>query len=218
MKPLAAAKSRLSRVLADADRQALSFAMFHDVLDCLLRAPAIDAVFVVTADRRLLDLAARRRAIGVDEKSPRGLNGAVALGTARALAEGAASALVVLSDLPFVTTDEIDAIYANLPAGRHVRLVRSHEGLGTNALLRQPADVISTRFGGRSFQDHLAAAADAEVPSSVADLPGLSFDVDTFEDLERFAAAPLAVGSSKSRPTRTYAEARKIGLATTRPI
>jgi 2-phospho-L-lactate guanylyltransferase len=208
MKPLAAAKSRLASALTASERRAVSFAMFHDVLEALLRARRVDAVAVITADRRLLDLALRMRVLAIDEKSPRGLNAAAALGTERCLAEGASSVLIVLSDLPFVTSDEIDALYDQLPPAPHVRLVRSHEGLGTNALLRSPPAVISTRFGGRSFQDHVTAATEAEVSYSSFDLPGLSFDVDTFEDLQEFAL--------RARPTRTFAEAQKIGLVPAR--
>jgi 2-phospho-L-lactate/phosphoenolpyruvate guanylyltransferase len=208
MKPLAAAKTRLSAALSNPDREAFSFAMFRDVLEALVRARHVDAVAVVTSDRRLLDLVTARRLLAIDEGTPRGLNGAAALGTERCLREGATSVLIVLSDLPFVTADEIDTLYTDLPAGPHVRLVRSHEGLGTNALLRVPPRAISTRFGGRSFQDHVTAAADAEVPHSAVDLPGLRFDIDTFEDLQEFTLV--------ARPTRALFEARKIGLVPAR--
>jgi len=203
-KPLAIAKSRLAAHLADSDRRALCFAMFHDVLECLCRAQNVDAIAVVTADRRLLDLALRMRAIPVDEGNPRGLNAAAALGTARAVEHGATSVLIVLSDLPTLTAEEIDFLYADLPAGPHVRVAKSHEGLGTNALLRSPPTVISTRFGGRSYFDHVAAARDADVSHSEVELPGLSFDIDTIEDLRELRHAP--------RPTRTLVEARKIGV------
>ncbi|MGH7820994.1 MAG: hypothetical protein ACREQ9_14610, partial [Candidatus Binatia bacterium] len=114
------------------------------------------------------------------------------------------SVLIVLSDLPLVTVEEVEALYHDLPSAPHVRLVRSHEGLGTNALLRCPPKAISTRFGGRSFQDHVAAARDAEVSHSELDLPGLAFDIDTVEDLREL--------SRGERASRTLFEARKIGL------
>jgi len=203
-KPLALAKSRLGSHLGDEDRKALSFAMFHDVLECLCRANNVDMVAVVTADRRLLDLALRMRALAIDEGTPRGLNAAAALGTAKCVEQGATSVLIVLSDLPLLTAEEVDALYADLPPTPHVRLARSHEGLGTNALLRTPPTAISTRFGGRSFQDHVSAAADAEVSSSEVDLPGLSFDIDTIDDLRELRRI--------ARTTRTVVEAKKLGL------
>lgn len=208
-KPLALAKSRLAPYLSESDRTALCYAMFHDVLECLCRAHHVDSIAVVTADRRLLDLAMRMRALAIDEGSPRGLNAAAALGTTGCIEHGATSVLIVLSDLPLLTVEEIDALYTDLPSGAHVRVARSHEGLGTNALLRVPPTVISTRFGGRSFQDHVAAAADAEVSHSEVDLPGLSLDIDTIDDLRELRRVV--------RPTRTLVEARKMGLLPATP-
>lgn len=204
MKPLAIAKTRLSKALGDAERTAISFAMFHDVLDAVLRAQRVDAVAVVSSDPVLREVARTKGAQPVDEGTPRGLNAAVALGTEHCLARGATSVLVVLSDLPLATSDDVDALYRDLPSGPHVRLVRSHEGVGTNALLRVPPLAISTRFGGRSFRDHVSAAADAEVSWSEVDVPGLSLDVDVIEDLQQFAMEP--------RPTRTFRETRRIGI------
>lgn len=209
-KPLALAKSRLAPDLRDAERQAVSFAMFHDVLECLCRARSVDTVAVVTADRQLLDLTLRMRAMAIDEGTPQGLNGAAALGTAQCIARGATSVLILLSDLPLVTADEIDALYADQPQAPHVRLVRSHEGLGTNALLRSPPSVISTRFGGRSFEDHVAAADGARVSHSALDLPGIRFDMDTIDDIQ----ALVRIG----RPSRTFFEAQKIGLMPARTL
>ena len=203
-KPIALAKSRLAPDLSGPDRRAVTLAMFQDVLECLLRASSVEAVAVVTADRRLLDLALRMRAIAIDEQEPRGLNGAVAIGTNRCVELGATSVLVVLSDLPLVTPTEIDALHDDLPSGDRVRLVRSHEGLGTNALLRKPPQAIPTRFGGRSFQGHVAAAIAAGVPYDELTLPAIGFDVDTFADLERVVRG--------TRTTRTRVAAEKIGI------
>jgi 2-phospho-L-lactate guanylyltransferase len=88
--------------------------------------------------------------------------------------------------------------------------VRSHEGLGTNALLRRPPEVVPTRFGGRSFQGHLDAASAAGASVDVLELPGIGFDVDTVADLQ-------ALGHT-FRPSRTLVAAQRIGLAPARPI
>jgi len=106
-KPLSLAKTRLGPALDDDDRIAVAYAMFADVLDALRGTAAIDRVLVVTADPRL---AAHARAAGagvVDEGAPRGLNGAVALGTAVAGEQGAQAVVVVLSDVPLVRGDDV---------------------------------------------------------------------------------------------------------------
>jgi 2-phospho-L-lactate guanylyltransferase len=208
-KPLAIAKSRLAPHLADSDRRALCYAMFHDVLECLFRAQHVDAVAVVTADPSLLDLSRRMGALAIDEGHPRGLNGAAALGTKHCMERGARSVLIVLSDLPSLTVEEVDALFVDLPPAPHVRIARSHDGFGTNGLLRTPPTAVSTRFGGRSFFDHISAAEDAGVSHSEVELPGLGFDVDTIDDLRELHRT--------LRPTRTLVEARKLGLLPTAP-
>ncbi|MEA2625776.1 MAG: 2-phospho-L-lactate/phosphoenolpyruvate guanylyltransferase [Candidatus Binatota bacterium] len=209
-KPLALAKTRLAPHLTDVDRRSVALAMFHDVLECLIEAPSVDVVAVVTCDPMLIGLADSRGTFVVDERAPQGLNGAAALGTRACLGRGATSVLIVLSDLPRISVDEVEALYAELPAGPHVRLVRSHEGLGTNALFRRPPEVVPTRFGGRSFQGHLDAASAAGTSVDVLDLPGIGFDVDTVADLQAL--------THTFRPSRTLAAAQRICLTPAGPI
>lgn len=184
-KTLQAAKTRLAPALSDDERRAVTVAMFEDVLEALRGASELDGLAVVSSDAALLGIARRAKALPIDEGAPRGLNGAVLAGTARCIELGATSVLVLLSDLPLVTSPDVDALVSRLPEHALIRLVRSHEGLGTNALLRRPPQAIPTRFGGRSFENHLAAAREGSVAHEELDLPSIAFDVDTVEDLDR---------------------------------
>lgn len=183
--------------------------MFEDALDALTAATTVDRILVVSADRGYLERAASVGAVAVDELEPRGLNGAASLGTRSCLELGATSVLIVLSDLPLMTGADIDAVHAGLRSSA-VRLVRSHEGLGTNALLRTPPLVIPTRFGGSSFQGHEAAARDAGVLCEELIAPRIAFDVDTIEDLDRV----VRTGGD----SRTVAQARRLGLGNIRAV
>lgn len=209
-KPRTLAKSRLAPALTDGDRATLASAMFEDALAALTTAKTLDRIVVVSADRGYLERAEGLGAIAINELEPRGLNGAASLGTRRSVELGATSVLIVLSDLPLMTGTDIDAVNDSATKLPAVRLVRSHEGLGTNALLRAPALVIPTRFGGRSFQGHEAAARAAGIASAELVLPGISFDVDTIEDLERV----VRTGGD----CRTIAVARRLGLGNTRAV
>ena len=110
IKGLAQGKSRLARFLSEEARRALLQAMFLDVLESLLQAPSVEGIAVVTSDRFLLDLARRQGVFTVDEGYPRGLNGAVTLGSEFCLRQGATSLLVLLADLPLVTPEDIDCL------------------------------------------------------------------------------------------------------------
>jgi 2-phospho-L-lactate guanylyltransferase len=203
-KPLTLAKTRLGTLLDDDERMRVAAAMFADVLHALGAAHGLDAVVVVTADATL---AARARAAGavvVDEGAPRGLNGAVALGTDTAMRLGATTAVVVLSDVPLVEPADIDELLAKAPP-HGALVVPSKEGTGTNAMLRQPPSVFAPCFGGRSLERHVAAAERARIACAIARNPRLELDLDTPEDLRAFAAHASA--------TETYREVRRLGTA-----
>jgi len=202
-KPLEVAKTRLASVLSPVDRAAIAIAMFADVLTALTGARGVDRVLVVTADRELAGLAGGRGAFVVDEGEPRGLNGAVAIGTEAAIDLGAAAVLVVLSDVPLLRASDVEELLTRTP--KHGALVvPSKEGIGTNAMIRRPATLFGPCFGGRSLARHLAAAERAGVPCALWRSVRLEFDVDTPDDLRLFA-------SEQSR-TATYREAARLGL------
>ncbi len=186
-KPLPLAKTRLGSLLDDDARMALAGAMFGDVLHALRGAAGLDAVVVVTADPTLATRARHAGAVVIDEGAPRGLNGAVGLGTEAAVRLGADTVLVVLSDVPLVTANDIDDLVARAPR-RGALVVPSKEGTGTNAMLRRPPTVFPACFGGRSLERHVATAERADVPCEIVRSVRLGFDLDTPEDLRAFAA------------------------------
>lgn len=210
MKPLELAKTRLKPFLDDAAREAVSRAMFEDVLECLRRARTVDVIAVVTSERRLLDLALRSGALAVDEGAPRGLNAAAALGTTACVEKGASSVLIVLSDLPLIRPEEVDALQDDISTRPEVRLVRSHEGLGTNAIFRSPPMAIGTRFGGPSCEKHRQAAIEAGVAHSIVDLPGIAFDVDTAADLAELARRSSTCRASLAAERRSGPVERRL--------
>lgn len=206
-KPLPLAKTRLASVLGDADRMRIAAAMYADVLRALSATQVLDAVVVVTADATLASLGRSAGAVVVDEGTPRGLNGAVALGTSAACRLGATSVVVVLSDVPLVTASDVDELLRRAPA-RGALVVPSKEGTGTNAMLRQPPTLFGSCFGGRSLERHVAVAERARVACEIVRNPRLELDLDTPEDLRALVATPSA--------TETYREAIKLGATALR--
>ncbi|MBI3301006.1 MAG: 2-phospho-L-lactate guanylyltransferase [Deltaproteobacteria bacterium] len=204
VKALAWGKSRLSSCLSDAARHALSQAMLTDVLTSLRRASTVDGVAVVTSDATLLALARQLGAFAVDEKYPRGLNGAVAVGTEFCLRQGATALLVLLADLPLVTSEDVDLLFRRLNGGPEVLLVPCKEGDGTNALLRVPPPVIDPCFGGPSLEAHQKEARRQGVACRVVEVPHIAFDLDSVTDLERFAV--------QMSETHTYRALRELGI------
>ena len=141
-KQLALAKTRLAPAFpAAAERSALAEAMFRDVLAAALGARLPVMVAVVTSDAALIALARAGGAIVIDEEYPRGLNVAVGLGTEFLIGRGATTVCTLLSDIPLVTGEDIDASFAAIaPGGAGVVLVPSVDLTGTNIMTRMPPD------------------------------------------------------------------------------
>lgn len=193
-KPLPLAKTRLGSVLRDEERMAVAAAMFTDVLRALADSVAIDTVLVVTADSTLAAHARRSGAAVLEEGTPRGLNGAVTLGTDAAVRMGASAALVVLSDLPLLRGSDVDELMERAPS-RGIVVVPCKDGTGTNAILHLPPAVLPPCFGGRSLERHVGVAERHRLTCEIVRNARIEFDLDTPDDLRAFAAAPSATAT-----------------------
>lgn len=186
VKPLDAAKSRLSALLSPLERAVLSLAMFEDVLDAVDHVPSW-AAWVISADESALEIAARRGARPVHEAAARpSLLGAVRQIEDLALPAGADALAVLLADLPMLTGG---ALAAALRTVGPVVLAPSHSDGGTNLLLRRPPDAIPPRFGRGSFERHREAALDGGLRARIVRRAELAFDLDRPEDVATLLAS-----------------------------
>ena len=192
IKALAEGKTRLSPMLSEAARRALSRAMLTDVVTSVLQVPAVDRVAVVSSDPSLLALARELGALAVDEGHPRGLNGATGLGTDFCLRHGATTLLVLLSDLPLIRPQDIAQLFAQLSGQPEILLVRCKYGDGTNAFMRVPPLVMQPCFGGPSLAAHQKAARQQGIACRVVEAPSIRFDLDSVEDLKQCEHERLA--------------------------
>jgi 2-phospho-L-lactate guanylyltransferase len=184
---------------------ALAEAMFRDVLSAALSSKRADRAAVVTSDRRLLAIAAAAGALAIDEGYPRGLNAAVAIASSSLKQAGATVLCTVLSDIPMVTGEDIDAAFAAMPAERAAVLVPSRDLTGTNIIVRAPADAIPTRFGRQSLVRHLEECRTADVTPQILCLARPALDLDLPEDLYEFVRL--------SPTTRTLGQLERLGIA-----
>jgi 2-phospho-L-lactate guanylyltransferase len=207
VKALAQGKTRLSQRLSPEERHALSRAMLTDVVVNTRNATAVDRIVVVSSDPVLLQLARQLGVDAVDEVYPRGLNGAVAVGTEFCLQLGATAVLVLLADLPLVTTQDISRIFEKMNGRPQIIIVPCKEGDGTNALLRTPPEVVPTRFGGPSLEGHQQVARQYNIPCQVVNIPRIAFDVDSIEDLRWLTSQ--SVGGATSQVLRKFCVAAR---------
>lgn len=194
VKPLAQGKSRLAPLLPPNERQALARRLLERTLDVVGRIEEAAGVLVISRDREVLALAQDARATPLVEEAngngngngrEAGLNRAVAQAAAWTRQRGAEALLVLPADLPLLEPDDIRLLMRAWGGDdRSVVLAPSRTG-GTNGLLLAPPDGIAPAFGPESFSRHRELAQSAGLTCTVAESPGLAWDVDTPEEFAR---------------------------------
>jgi 2-phospho-L-lactate/phosphoenolpyruvate guanylyltransferase len=202
VKSFARAKRRLEEAITSADRRELAEAMVADVLTALAAVPEIDDVVMVTAEPLAARAAERAGATVVGDPEERGQSAAALRGIDAAVERGAERALLVPGDCPALAPGEVSRLLARARAEPSVVIVPDRHGSGTNALVLTPPAAVGPSFGAGSLARHAAQASAAGATVKVCELPSLSLDVDTPDDL---AALRQALGAHREGAARTRA-------------
>jgi 2-phospho-L-lactate/phosphoenolpyruvate guanylyltransferase len=186
VKPFRLAKSRLASVLTLEERMDCSSWMLSNTLECLQAVSEVEAVTVVSRDQEALSIAEHFGAIALLELQP-GLNPALQQAAAHASKSG--PLLVLPSDLPLLTTEELQRLVRLLDTPPEVILAPDRHCQGTNALLLNPYGNFQFCFGLNSLQAHQAEAERLGIRFRLHQSFPLGFDLDLPEDLEIFRAS-----------------------------
>jgi 2-phospho-L-lactate guanylyltransferase len=180
------AKSRLSSVLSPVERQELESLLLSGVLRALRGAGLLWATHVISSDSGVLRLATRSGAGTVREARDEGVNAAVEAGVG-ALAHPL-RVLVLPSDLPFLSASDLRHILA-FSEFLKVVIAPSASFNGTNALVFPPKAGLPLSYDNDSFWNHLRASGRKGLSVGIVSEPGLTFDLDSPEDLRKLARA-----------------------------
>ena len=204
-------KARLGGALDAEERETLIVGMLRHVILTIGEWAGAATTHVVSLDPALL---ADAETLGADPvlQLDGGLNEAIVAGRRRSVQQGATAILVVPADLPLLSRTSlerlVDAADAAIAAGSGrpiVILAPADARGGTNALLVSPPDVIDPDFGAMSLECHAQAAADVEATLLLVVDPGLGFDLDTPDDVDRVGVAGLAhLMELGTRPTSAF--------------
>ena len=186
------AKQRLAGVLDRARRQELALAMLEDVLAVLARVDELAGILVVTADAAAAAIAARYRAVVMEDGAHGGHTGAVAAAARRLVGDGM---LTVPGDIPLLEPNDVRRLVsAHREAMRHsaraFTIVPARDEKGSNAVLCSPAGAVPLRFGEDSFFPHLDAARSCNIEPAVLRLARIALDIDTPQDLAQLLGTP----------------------------
>jgi 2-phospho-L-lactate guanylyltransferase len=181
VKPFGEGKSRLSAVLSPTQRAELSQRWLIHVLTTAAEWAHLAGIAVISRDPAVLALAEGLGALPILEEGD-DLNSALTQACQVVLDAGAEAVLMLPSDLPLLTTEDLDELYALALQGHGVVIAPSLDG-GTNALLLRPPQAIAFAFGEDSFARHVALADAAGLPCHVYNSSTLALDIDHPEDL-----------------------------------
>mgnify|MGYP000041205970 CR=1 FL=1 len=179
-----AAKSRLAACLSGEERTGLAAAMRDDVARALGDCPALSGVLVLSPDATVRRWGAAQGFAVLDDGGA-GLNGALSLGLGDLAARGCERAVIIPSDVPLLSADDLARLAA---PGSDVRLARDQHGAGTNGLALPLPGAFTPRFGVGSAQAHGQEAQRQGRRFNLVACPSLALDLDHPDDLTALLA------------------------------
>lgn len=203
MKDPTLSKTRLDPQLSSPQRQALALSMFKTTLEFFNQHFAQHHLLVVTGSEYIANIAWNYGASVLIESQP-GLRHALESAARWSVNNDFQSQLVIPADIAQLDRQEIHRL---LSVHREVPSVVlcPADDQGTNALLTTPPNVIPFLYGINSSLAHQQAAWERGVNCQLVNLPGLSLDIDTPDDLEQLAllSGPVAQAFSTIAGSRT---------------
>lgn len=197
VKPLRRGKSRLSEIMTEDERAALSRRMLVSTVEILKQVRGIDHILVVSRDPEALAAARAAGARTLLENGRPALNIGLTRAAMVASAYRAKGVLVVPADLPLLKASDVASMVLRGRDGPVVVIAPDRRSEGTNALLLSPPDVIAFDYGPGSFQRHCERARITGARLEVFEAESLALDLDLPEDLELVGRGP-AIKAGKS--------------------
>jgi 2-phospho-L-lactate guanylyltransferase len=186
VKSLQETKSRLAVALSPEERASLTLAMLNHVLSTIRESGVISSIGIISPNSKELSLPDD---IAVIEQTRSGLNNHLEEGREWAISNGADALMIIFSDMPLLTPEDIKAITNLGRTEGTVVLAPDRHGGGTNIMLSHPASLSVFAFGQGSYHKHRGQtlAEGCRIETYISE--GTSLDIDTPEDLSFWHAA-----------------------------
>ena len=185
IKALEKAKTRLAPVLSLEERQKLVVQLFEHTVQELADWPLLEGILVVSNDPFFAQFAEPYGFEFLLEQQPSGLNASVKLAAEYLVNQGVERMLVIHSDLPWVSQQELNRLVEAAPSHGILIAPDRHQS-GTNVLWAAPPLIIPFAYGCDSFQKHQELARQANCPMIIFHSEALGLDLDLPDDFSLY--------------------------------
>lgn len=156
--------------------------MACDVLDALSASAMLDSITLLGNAAELEPLVSKYACSVISDIAGLGLTGNLDQAAQTLQKDGKESILIVHSDLPLLTSHDIDDLLRAHKAP--LTLCPASRDGGTNALIATPPTLLPFCFGQDSFARHVEAAQAANLDYQIAEPSAFAHDIDTPADLD----------------------------------
>jgi 2-phospho-L-lactate guanylyltransferase len=182
VKTFSKAKTRLG--LSSEKTEKICEIMLEEILKVLSISPQIDKIIVVTKDKKALEISKKFDTVQIIDDNESGVNDAVALADEYLLKNGFESSIVFPQDIPYIKTQDIEFVLKFETDSEFAIIVPSRRFDGTNALVRNPINLMKTHYDEDSYKIHMSTAKEVTRDVSLVFVKRIMWDVDNIEDLK----------------------------------
>ena len=182
VKTFAKAKTRLG--LSPEQIEKICEIMLEEILQTLSICPQIDKIVIVTKEKRALEISKKFDLVQIIDNNETGVNDAVALADNFLLKNNFETSIVFPQDIPYIKTQDIDFVLKFKTESNFAIVVPSRRFDGTNALVRNPVDLMKTHYDEDSYKIHMSTAKEKTRDVSMVFAKRIMWDVDNLEDLK----------------------------------
>ena len=179
-------KSRLSNFFNIEQRIELNIEMLNDVLLAVKHSKNIDETYIITPDKNVINIIKKFKCRYLFEKKKLGVNIAVQKAISKSIIEGATAAIILPSDIPLISSDEIDRIINHGKTKNTVIITPAKRFDGTNSLFLHPPKIINTYYDQNSFITHYNEAVENNSKVNIFISKNIMLDLDSISDLKEF--------------------------------
>jgi 2-phospho-L-lactate/phosphoenolpyruvate guanylyltransferase len=182
VKTFSLAKTRLS--LSSRQKEDLCKIMLEEILYTLSISPRINRIIIVTKEEKALEIGKKYNAVSIIDNEEQNVNKAIALADKYILENQFDASIVFPQDIPYIKTQDIDFMLNYQTPPNFAIVVPSRKFDGTNALVRMPADLMTTHYDEDSYKIHMNTAKEHTRNVALVFVRRIMLDVDNREDLE----------------------------------